>query len=151
LGQISQITETALSQTPGFSTALEDSKIIAKGSIDKIIQASLRSVLIDEIVFALFYQMNTITNSDNFTLEDEKSDFVITELTKEDIDNALSKVNLLEIARSVWEIVMKFVGFTHEYENSQFKEYFDPTLFGIDGDDVIDFPFNFGWTITSPF
>ncbi len=161
LSQISQVTSSALSQAPAFQSAEEDSKQMAKTSIEKIIKAALGSVVVDELVAVVFYQMRSVlpedikqaANYDGY-YELKRSDLVI-ELTPEVISNALSGMDVLKIARHVWEQVMKFVGFTHEFENSQFADFRDFRLFGFTDAQIEDHedsaPLTFGWEIEAPF
>tara|TARA_Y100000114_G_C11714950_1_gene305446 strand:+ start:162 stop:926 length:765 start_codon:yes stop_codon:yes gene_type:complete len=162
LGQISQVTNAALSQAPAFQSAQEDSKQMAKTSIEKIIKAACGSVVVDELIAVVFYQMRSVLPQrikqvvdDEGSYSELKNSDITIELTPEEISNALSGMDVLKIARHVWEQVMKFVGFTHVFENPQFDDFRDFRLFGFTEDQIGDYedatPLTFGWNIEAPF
>jgi hypothetical protein len=161
LSQISQVTNSALSQAPAFQSAEEKSKQMAKISIEKIIKAACGSVVVDELVGVVFYEMSSVLPEDitQVSYYDgmsglKNSDLVI-KLTPEVISDALDGMDILKIARNVWEQVMKFVGFTHAYENPQFADFRDFRLFGFTEDQIgnheASLPLSFGWEIEAPF
>ena len=144
--RISNITQTALEQTSAYVSAEQASKDLASLSIDRIIEASLRALVLHELVGCVMYQLQDVMGkkvSNQYLLDGVawKDIKTISAGSPEQVEQAVKKMlknreSFKNVMRHAWEQIMKFVGLTHKYENSHFNGFTEIRLFGFTDKDI---------------
>jgi len=144
--RISRITQTALEQTTAYVSAEQESKDLAALSINRIIEASLKALVLHELVGCVMYQLQDVMGekvSNQYLLDavEWKDIKTISAGSPEQVEQAVKKMlenreNFKNVMRHAWEQIMKFVGLTHKYENSHFDGFTEIRLLGFTDEDI---------------
>ena len=161
-----QISARALQASDAYASCSPAAEKIAYDALQRVVRVAFESLIGSEIAFALMYDLSEVSTEfsamkqdvdANWQSDPRNPDRGAVPLSKipindiKGVQTAISNLNTLRAAQGAWEMIMKFVGGTHQYENSHLSEVADLTLFGLEdhgwGPDI----FAFGFEVPAPF
>lgn len=165
LGAANQISAKALQASPSYIACSPKQQQTAYDALQRVVRVAFESLIGAEIAYALMYDLSEVSTEFSAMKQDVDSTQGYGDprysnanpLSKipvndiEEVQDAISNLDTLRAAQSAWEMIMKFVGGTHQHENSHLSEVADASLFGLEdhgwGPDI----FGFGFDVPPPF